>query len=221
MAKARDFSEGLPDDEAADLDPLFATWLEHRQAARAKMLAYLDGKRYQRFVREFGSFLDEEGAGALLPPPGKPVAYQVYQIVPTLIYGRYETVRGYEPVLADASLETLHALRIDCKRLRYALEFFREVLGPEARAVIKDVVTIQDHLGDLNDADVACRLMIEFLDGWSAREGRERVHIGGVTRYLVARQNELRALVDSFPQAWRNLNRPEVRRQLALAVSVL
>ena len=141
--------------------------------------------------------------------------------MPALIYTRYEVVRGYEPVIENTSLETLHALRIDCKRLRYALEFFREVLGPEVEEVVEEVVIVQDHLGNLHDADVACHLLIGFLDQWSRQERRERINISGVTRYLVAKQSDLRVLVDSFPETWRHFNRPEMRRQLALAVSAL
>ena len=207
--------------ECSDLDGLLEDWRGQREAARAKMLAYLDSKQYQRFVQGFGQFLVTEGAGALPPPPGRPVPQQVYQVVPALIYTRYEVVRGYEPVIENASLETLHALRIDCKRLRYALEFFREVLGPEVEEVVEEVVIVQDHLGNLHDADVACHLLIGFLNQWSRQERRERINISGVTRYLVAKQNDLRVLVDSFPETWRHFNRPEMRRQLALAVSAL
>jgi CHAD domain-containing protein len=142
-------------------------------------------------------------------------------LVPTLIYDRYQVVRGYETVIEDAPIETLHALRIDCKRLRYSLEFFREVLGPEAKDVIGEVVIIQDHLGNLHDADVACGLLVGFLGGWAKAERRERINVSGVASYLVAKQNELRELIESFPEAWQHFNRPEVRRKLALAVSVL
>ena len=96
-------------------------------------------------------------------PADKPLPNRVCHLVPTLIYDRYQVVRGYETVIEDAPIETLHALRIDCKRLRYSLEFFREVLGPEAKDVIREVVIIQDHLGDLHDADVACSLLVGFL----------------------------------------------------------
>ncbi|HID64064.1 MAG TPA: CHAD domain-containing protein, partial [Anaerolineae bacterium] len=221
MEKAQQYLAELPEDERSGLDPLLESWREQREAARAKMLAYLDGKRYQRFVQEFGQFLATEGAGALPLPAGRPVPHQVCQVVSTLIYTRYEVVRSYEPLIVNAPIETLHALRIDCKRLRYSLEFFRDVLGPEAEDVIREVVIIQDHLGNLHDADVACGLLVGFLDGWARAEQRERINVSGVTRYLVAKQNELRKLMESFPEAWQNFNRPEVRRQLALAVSVL
>ncbi len=222
-------SSHLPRHLYGDLDPLFAEWRRQREPARERMLACLDGKRYQRFVQEFGQFLNTEGAGALLPPAcrgaGRPAArpspQQVYQAAPILIYERFNVVRGYDSVIGDAPLETHHALRTDCKRLRYTMEFFREVLGPEAKEVIKEVVILQDHLGNLNDADVASRLLIGFLDQWSKRKRRERTNISGVARYLVAKQNELHALLDSFPEVWRHFNRPKMRRLLALAVSAL
>jgi CHAD domain-containing protein len=221
MEKAQRYLDGLPEEERSGLDPLLANWRGEREAARAQMLNYLDSKKYQRFVRDFGQFLLTEGAGALSVPADKPLPHRVCHVVPTLIYNRYKIVRGYETVIEDAPIETLHALRIDCKRLRYSLEFFQEVLGPEAKDVIKEAVIIQDHLGNLHDADVACGLLVSFLDGWARAEQRERINVSGVAGYLVAKQKELRELIESFPEAWRHFNRPEVRRKLALAVSVL
>jgi CHAD domain-containing protein len=221
MQKAQMYLDGRPEEERSSLDPLLDNWQSKREAARARMLEYLDGKKSQRFVREFGGFLWTEGAGTLPVPTDKPLPRHVSHLVPSLIYDRYEVVRGYETVIEAAPIETLHALRIDCKRLRYSLEFFREVLGPEAEDVIKEVVVIQDHLGNLHDADVACGLLVGFLTEWAGAEQRERINVSGVTRYLVAKQNELRELVESFPQTWQHFNRPEVRRQLALAVSAL
>jgi len=221
MEKAQRYRNTLPEEEQSSLDPLLTDWKEQREAKRAQMLEYLDGKRYERFVRDFGEFLLTEGAGALPVPADEPVPHRVCHLVPTLIYNRYQVVRGYETVIEGAPIETLHALRIDCKRLRYSLEFFREVLGPEVEETIKEVVIMQDHLGDLNDADVACSLLVAFLEGWARAAQRERINVSGVTRYLVAKQNDLRELIESFPDAWQNFNRPEVRRNLALAVSVL
>ncbi len=221
MEKAQRYRNTLPEEEQSSLAPLLTDWKEQREAKRAQMLEYLDGKRYERFVRDFGEFLLTEGVGALPVPADKPVPHQVSHLVSSLIYDRYQVVRGYETVLDGAPIETLHALRIDCKRLRYSLEFFREVLGPEVEDTIKEIVIMQDHLGDLNDADVACSLLVGFLAGWARAERRERINVSGVTRYLVAKQNDLRELIESFPEAWRRFSRPEVRRNLALAVSVL
>lgn len=221
MDKARTYLEDLPHHERADLDPLLQIWQQERENARRNMLTHLDGKRYQQFLYQFGEFLTTEGMGAIEPKQRKPSAHQVYQVAPKLIYSRYAVLRGYDTIIENAPLETLHALRIDCKRFRYTLEFLQEALAENAKEVIEETVTVQDHLGDLNDADVACQILIGYLDQWSEEDRRERINIGGVTRYLVAKQGELRALVDTFPGTWQHFSRPEVRRGLAMSVAAL
>jgi CHAD domain-containing protein len=110
----------------------------------------------------------------------------------------------------------LHALRIECKRLRYTLEFFCEVLGPEVEQVIEQVVQLQDHLGNLHDADVANAMLSDFLFG--ARGG---IIAPGVVSYLAAKQRELQTLMAAFPQVWEQFRQPDIRRWLADAIAVL
>ena len=118
-------------------------------------------------------------------------------------------------------MAVLHALRIECKRLRYTLEFFREVLGSEVEEVITEVVRLQDHLGDLNDADVANAMLSDFLFAAPGTAPAERVIAPGVVAYLAVKQRELQTLIESFPLTWERFNRPEVRNWLASAVAVL
>jgi CHAD domain-containing protein len=115
----------------------------------------------------------------------------------------------------------LHALRIECKRLRYTLEFFEEVLGAEAKEVIAEVVQLQDHLGNLNDADVANALLSDFLFASRSGTPSERLIAPGVVAYLAVKQRELQTLIETFPQIWERFNRPEVRHWLASAIAVL
>ena len=61
-------------------------------------------------------------------------------------------MRAYGPVIPWADLPTLHALRVDAKRLRYAIEFLAPVLGPRHELLVERLVALQDHLGALNDA---------------------------------------------------------------------
>jgi CHAD domain-containing protein len=64
-------------------------------------------------------------------------------------------------LLGWADIPALHAVRIDAKRLRYTLESFREVLPPVAATLVERVTALQDHLGLLNDADIAARMTRE------------------------------------------------------------
>ncbi len=57
---------------------------------------------------------------------------------------------------SDGDIAALHALRIDIKRLRYAIEFFSPLLGErQSRQALDALVDAQDQLGFLNDLSQA------------------------------------------------------------------
>ena len=212
--KATIYLGTLPADQASSLDGLLANWRQERNAAREGMIAYLDSQAYSDFVERFDRFLSAQDTGAAVPVlVGKPVPFQVRHLAPRLIYTLFGAVRAYEPWIESAAIELLHSLRIDFKQLRYALEFFAPVLGPESARVIGQVKRMQDHLGDLNDADVAIRLL-----GDSMGNGKGQ---SGLIAYLRNRELEKTRLLDTFPPAWERFNRPQVRRNLALALAAL
>ncbi len=116
-------------------------------------------------------------------------------------------------------------LRIEFKKLRYSLEFFREVLGEGAKDLINDIKNLQDHLGDLNDADVACNILRQFLDDWESRQVdkpiSERDNPEPIVAYLAAKHAERYFLIATFQDAWQGFDQPQMRSNLASAVAVL
>lgn len=113
---------------------------------------------------------------------------------------------------AESRPEELHDLRIDCKRLRYLIEQFRELFDGEALAgFVTPLKRLQDHLGRLNDGAVqrenlrrlkdeaapceAARLapaidsLVALLD---ARAGRELEHLRRELRSFDTRAYEAR-----------------------------
>lgn len=221
--KAARFNQKQPE---LDLSPIVGEWDKARLKARRKLIRALDSRKFARFVRRFHKFLTTPGAGAPREPgAGEPAAYQVRQVVPRIIYAHYEQVRAYETALPGASLPTLHALRIEFKRLRYALEFFREVLGSEATNVIELVKTLQDHLGDLHDAVVAGDLLRAYIDAYNAEysgvPGFMRPDISGVLAYAEFQYAERARLVAKFQTAWTAFMDEAIRRDLALCVAAL
>jgi CHAD domain-containing protein len=224
---------GLSEEEPGGMDGLLAVVEEQRERARQWMMVYLDGDRYQRFVERFGEFVETEGLGSLpVHPPdgGDPRPYRVCHVAPMTIYERLAVVRAYDEwvTLPDPPVGRLHALRIACKRLRYTLEFFVEVLGPDAKPVVKAVVTMQDHLGAVQDAVVACGILRDYLTWgtWGHEESAASpsdapADAPGVQAYLRAKEAELENLLERFPEAWHQLEGPEFRRMVAEMVADL
>ncbi|MFN8373116.1 MAG: CHAD domain-containing protein [Anaerolineae bacterium] len=121
-----------------------------REGAREELLELFNSKGYNRFVGEFGTFLTTAGQGA-----AKDAGYPVGLMVPGIIYERLTAVRIHDHDVEVHTVESLHALRVEFKRLRYTAAFFVDINGKEADDFIDELKKVQDHLGRLNDAVVA------------------------------------------------------------------
>ena len=223
----------VPVAEQADLDGLLVTLNAERDAARVRMIEYLDSTKYARFKERFGRFVETRGMGAkaIAQDEVPPHPYRVRHVAPVIIYERLAVMRAFDDVLSEANppLTRYHRLRIACKRLRYTLEFFLEVLGPDTKATIKLVVAMQDHLGALQDAVVASDLMLGFLeqgtrgngDGVPGDDLEAQGAVRGIEAYLSVKQAEIEHLLDTFPAAWQVLKGSEFSRMVAETVMAL
>jgi CHAD domain-containing protein len=225
IEKAERYRSQLPEAEQAGLEPLFAFWHAEREAARQRMLAYLDSQAYADFRREFNTFTGTPGSGARPVSDNPPEPRLVSEIAPILLFTRMAAVRAYGPFMAGAPLERYHALRIEFKKLRYTVEFFRDVLGEEAKTAIGQFKKIQDHLGDLNDAHVVSLLLEQFLAGWDGQQAQlpesERQDGSAIRAYEQAQLDEMEKLLASFQGVWDDFDVPAFRHGLTQALVVL
>jgi CHAD domain-containing protein len=209
------YVEHVPEREGRHLAPLVDAWRRQREDARALLLRTLDGDAYRRFVDEYREFVRTDGLGVLAFGPAEP--HRVRDRMPSRILDAYEHVRAYEPILRWADVETLHALRIAAKRLRYTIEFAREPMGPEAAPLIERVVALQDHLGYLHDADVAAGLARQFLVDRAAE--LSEAETAAIGRFLVERERERARLRRTVWGPWRRVAGLAFRRALGRAIA--
>ena len=133
------------------------------------------------------------------------------------VWTAYEHVRGYEAVLRWADVETLHELRIAGKWLRYTLEFVREALGDESAPLIARVTALQDHLGLMNDADVAASMARTFLVEHAG--DLSQLENAAIGRYLVSRERDVARLRRGVGPVWRGVAGIGFRRALGRVVA--
>lgn len=207
----------LPVAEQRGLEPLLAAWRGHRDDARVLLVRHLDSDDYRRWLDDYRDFVRTEAAAVLPVGPTQP--HRIRDTTASRIFAAYEHVRGYEPVLRWADVETLHELRIAGKWLRYSLEFVREPLGDGAAPLIAKVTALQDHLGLLNDASVTASMARTFLVEHAGElSGLESAAIG---RYLVSREREIARLRRSVGPTWRGVAGIAFRRSLGRVVAGL
>jgi len=218
---AEGYQSSLSPDTPGTLEPLLEEWRKQRNVAREALLTYLNSDDYRTFVDHYRIFLSSEGAGVKVSAPGDPPRPNlVCHILPAKIWNQYGRVRAYEPVLGLASMETIHALRIEGKRLRYLLEFFSEALGPEIAEAIGAIVALQDHIGELHDIDVTAGLLREFLMR-SPQAARDPAVADAVGRYLNFKMARLRVLQRTLKRPWRRLTSKRFRGIVARAAARL
>jgi CHAD domain-containing protein len=213
------YQDSLPEDSRADLSPLRDKVDALRQAKRTKMLAYLDSKEYDTFKRQFNAFLHTPGAGTPQFPVDEPAPKLVLESAPVLIYSRYAAMRAYDPFVADADIDFLHGMRLEFRKLRYTIEFFREVLGGDVEDIIAECKRIQDHLGALGDANVAAQFIEGYLD--KTRKDGDEGSRTATKAYLAIRREERDTLHRDFPAAWEDFNSADLRFKLASALASL
>ena len=81
-----------------------------------------------------------------------------------IIETRLREMLSFSPWVADQNnVEEIHNLRIAAKRLRYSLELFRFGLPSGTGGLIDEVKEIQEHIGDMHDADVMIERVLEIV----------------------------------------------------------
>ncbi len=207
----------LPAPGRAGVDPLRSAWRQQRELARKHLIDRLDSKQYREFVDDYLEFTESPGAAEILTPLGQPGL--VRDTAGSRILAAYERVRSYETIITWADIRTLHALRIEGKRLRYTLECFSEVLPVTSRQLISQVTQMQDHLGLLNDADVAARATRDWLNAHAPllpAISREAVGL-----YLDSREADVEQLRRGFKPLWRRITGRAFRKALGSAITQL
>ena len=151
----------LTETEQRSLDEVIAKLQKERQVAFAAAEEALTRSRYQHLKTDYEHWLSQ--------PRYTPLATQsVLPLIPDLLSPLLSTLLlqpGWivQRDASDADSEALHELRKACKHVRYQAEFFVPFYSDAFQNWIKDVKTIQAHLGTVHDSQVLQALLAKHL----------------------------------------------------------
>ncbi len=218
MDHVRRFRETAPLRARLDLDTLLADWEGERGRLRKRLLEHLEASAYHRFKREFPTFLVDASAGvkAVVTKGGRVCPVLLSHQGPVILYERLAAVRAYEGWVEgeNVPLRRYHRLRIEVKRLRYALEFLADVAGPEAEPLIASYKAVQDHLGEMREAWLTADRLERDYESHPATRLKSTPH-PGIAAYLASRRERCEELQKTFPDVWVTINNREVYRRIA------
>ena len=146
-------SQRLEPDESMLLYPLIAAARRAAVEQHARLRSELEGGRYRNLVRNWRDFLEFPQKSELHVAAAKDLI--VDRVVRRVDKRVRRVVKSGKAVTPETPAEVLHALRIDCKRLRYLLEVFRALFDRKGtRRVVKRLKGLQDCLGGFQDAQI-------------------------------------------------------------------
>lgn len=163
-------------------------------------------KVFKKRLMSRGYDLSINAVAALFASPeqlakGRNATHSAYSYACELIWKRYVKVcniaRKIDNKTAD---EQVHELRIDCKKLRYLMEFFAPLFPVDViKKVIKSLKRLQDNLGLFNDYSVQQESLQLFLDTHTSKNPKKDLmvakSVGALMMVLHQRQLQERAKV--------------------------
>jgi triphosphatase len=207
LASLGRYGETAPPGHQPGLAQLREHLQRERAARRTEMLGTLDSGRYFRLLVQLERFT--LGRVADRRPFNEPIA-QV---------GRRALKRAFRRVLKRGAQvskaptdEGLHSLRIRVKRVRYLLEFLRDLIGKPGRHLVKRTTRLQDLLGSHHDATVAAQFIHDYVHGAGAQSTPAVVLALGACAGAQLRQAE--EARGDFQKAWRRFSRARTLKDL-------
>jgi CHAD domain-containing protein len=218
--------EELPEPDREAIAVLLSMVCRDRDQARRALLKGLASARYGRlgdaWARLASSFLrpSRENGSTRLPRqrPAAPAADQpIATVAAEAIVRAWRRLLRHGKKLSDSSAaEDFHEVRIDGKKLRYLLELFRSVYpAVDLAPTIENLKSLQNCLGDFNDAQVQEELLREMAPRLATADGATAESLLLVGRLIErshrARRSARRRFEDRFSTLAAKDNRRRIR----------
>ena len=200
-------AESFPDDAA--VQNLLTAARKQQARSYVALAAYLESAEWRMLGLALTALAVDRPWLAALPDAGDDecAARAAMQASPLAEFADRALTRRYRALIAPGSdlsgmeVTALHDLRLLCKRMRYACEFFAPLHpGRASRRFVQRLAALQERLGQMNDSAVASGLMAQ-LGG----RGTARAQAVGIVRgFVAARSSSERRRIE---RTWRKLLR--------------
>ncbi len=97
----------------------------------------------------------------------------------------------------------LHVLRIECKKLRYLMEFFASLFPrKKINALIGQLKNLQDNLGDFNDLCVQQEYLLNVVTELPASQHQVKKTLVAIGSLIETLEHEKKSVKDAFARTF-------------------
>ena len=190
-----------------DIDPLFRHLRKKRAKAFQQVVRGLRSKKYSNMMMDWETFLN-------MPPPSSATATNaelpVIDLARQRIYKKYRgVVKTGSKILTKTEDEMLHVLRIECKKLRYLMEFFTALFPrKKVKALIEQLKNLQDNLGDFNDLCVQQEYLLNVSAELPAGQRQLQKTLVAIGSLIETLDHEKKSVRDAFARTFTDFAAP-------------
>jgi CHAD domain-containing protein len=190
-----------------DIDPLFDYLGKKRAASFHKTIRILNSKKYRTIMQDWQSFLDDPQYDLISGPSAK---VPVYELASQRIYTQYRNVvKAGHQILENYDDEKLHKLRIQCKKLRYLIQFFSNLFSKKKiRIVVGQLKKLQDILGDYNDLSIQVNYLFDVAKEMPANLSRLNKTLISIGSLIGELETKRQSVKESFAQTFMGFSSP-------------
>ncbi|MBL4901460.1 MAG: CHAD domain-containing protein [Desulfocapsa sp.] len=207
LLNEKKYQESVPQRLQQGLTYFFETLADRRKEEQRELITSLRSMRYQQILTDWSQLLDQED----MLPAGKKGAIPIGTLAGKIIHKRFRRILNDGAKIHQRSPDSeLHKLRLQCKKLRYCLEFFATLYEPQhMKQFIKQLKILQNNLGDFNDLSVQQEILADYLSKTKpgSRKSLElAASIGGLMTALAVQHHRVRA---HFEKTFAHFCRPK------------
>ncbi|ACF46069.1 CHAD domain containing protein [Prosthecochloris aestuarii DSM 271] len=194
LLEADTFSNLLPAHLRDHLELFFNDLKSARRSEHRSFSRYLRSQRHELLIEAWESFLHESAPPDIAQAPNSRQSTAAIAVF-TIRKAWKKVLRHGRSTSPKAMDSELHALRIDCKKLRYLLEFFSSIFPPKTIGpVIRHLKKLQDNLGQFVDLSVQQDYLDLYLANLEHKPDNTGIAaaIGGLITTLYHEREEVR-----------------------------
>jgi len=190
------YNKMLPENLKQGMNRIFNYIKRNRKKEYEKIKSELESTEYKNLIENWNNELEKS--------PELPET--VNSKAPALEFAKKNIFDLLEEIInknKNIKLKTkdikIHSLRINCKKLRYMLEFFRSLLDKkEVKPLLSSLKKLQDNLGEFNDVATQINLLnarFEYLSSKKYSDLTTVAAVGGLLSVLQDRKLKMKKRV--------------------------
>lgn len=188
------------------LEAYFADISRQRRKAQRNLARYLSSGKLERFLADWERFLNaaDQADQTKGPLADKPIAILAGRIIRK--HSKKVLADGHNLSAATPDAE-VHQLRIECKKLRYSMEFFSSLYAQDAFSqVLKPLKAVQSILGSFNDLSVQQDLLLETIGTMQVRKDADAERAAALGALMQSLFEEQQPLRDHFAEVFATMS---------------